>query len=260
MNPSCKEIRKHILHISKDSGHGHVPTCFSIVEMLYATYEVMQHDPHNPSWENRDIFILSKGHGALAHYCILADFGYFDIEDVSAFGAFESNFGCHADRHKIRGIEVSTGSLGHGIGVAVGAALAFKIDKNKRRVFALVGDGESNEGSVWEAIMVAENLKLDNLTIIYDHNLSQLRGLQLHKPVDRFKGFGCDVIEVDGHNVDELKKGLKQKTDTVKVVVANAIKGFGCETLVENKYAWHRKSPSEADMRVLIKELDEKTI
>jgi transketolase len=260
MNPVCKEIRKQVLFISKKSGHGHIPTCFSIVELLYALYGVMNHDPNNPSWEDRDIFLLSKGHAALAHYCVLAQFGYFNIKKVYSFGAFMSDFGCHADRLKNPGIEASTGSLGHGIGLAVGMALGFKIKKSNRRVFVIIGDGESNEGSVWEAILVATSLKLSNLTVIYDNNRSHSRGLQIHNAPEKFKAFDCEVAEIDGHDVDAISNEIVKKGDNVRVIVANTTKGKGCKLLTDNQYEWHRKSPNDLEFEILMKELDEETI
>ena len=257
-----KEIREDILRISKASGHGHIPTCFSVIEILYAVYDTIKHDPKNPSWEDRDIFILSKGHAALAHYCVLAKFGYFDINKINSFGAFMSDFGCHADRLKVPGIEASTGSLGHGIGIAVGMALGLKIEKSNRKVFVLIGDGESNEGTVWEAIMVAVNLKLGNLTIIYDNNMSHLRGLQIYNPAERFKAFGCDVTIVNGHDVDSLKREITKSANAgnVRLIVANTKKGFGCRTLIENQYEWHRRSPNDSEFDRLMRELDEETV
>jgi transketolase len=260
MIPICKEIRQDILKISKMSGHGHIPTCFSVVEILYAIYDTIKHDPKNPLWEDRDIFILSKGHASLGYYCVLSKFGYFDIKKVNSFGSFMSDFGGHADRLKVPGVEASTGALGHGIGIAVGIALAFKIKKSSRKVFVLIGDGESNEGSVWEAIMVAVNLKLDNLTIIYDNNLSHQRGLQIYNPAERFKAFGCAVKIINGHNIHCLKAELGRELDRVKVIVANTKKGYGCKTLIDNQYEWHRKSPNDAEFKMLIKELDAKTV
>lgn len=251
-----KEIRKDILRIAKESGHGHIPTCFSIVEALLAVYDTIRHDPRNPSWEERDLFVLSKGHGALAHFCVLARRGYFGIEAVSSFGAFLSCFGCHADRFKIPGIEASTGSLGHGIGLAVGIALGLKIRKSDRRVVTLIGDGEANEGSVWEALLVADSLKLHGLTVIYDDNRSHARGLQIVNPAEKLKAFGCDVTEVDGHDVDALQEALREKGRRVKAVVAKTKKGFGCRTLIDNQYEWHRKSPNDEEYRRLIEELD----
>jgi len=260
MIPICKEIRKDILRISHVSGQGHIPTCFSVVEILYAIYSVIRHNPKDPDWEDRDIFILSKGHASLANYCILAEFGYFDKNKVDSFGGFMSNFGCHTDRFKVPGVEASTGSLGHGIGIAVGTALGLKIKNSNRRVFVLIGDGESNEGSVWEAIMVAVNLKLNNLMIIYDNNMSHGRGLQISNPVEHFRGFGCQTAEVNGHDVDELKKEIIKKSDALKVIVANTKKGYGCKTFEQNHYEWHRRSPKDQEFKKLLMELDEKTV
>src|SRR4030042_4671471 len=226
MIPACKETRKDILRIAHTSGHCHIPTCFSVIEILYAVYDVMKHNPQNPSWEERDIFILSKGHASLGHYVVLAKLGYFDLEKVNLFGSFMSDFGGHADRLKVAGVEASTGALGHGIGIAVGIALAFKIQKSNRRVFVLIGDGEANEGSVWEAVMVAVNLKLDNLTIIYDNNMSHKRGLQIYNPAERFKAFGCATTAVNGHDIENLKKEINAKADNVRVIVANTKKGL----------------------------------
>ena len=260
MIPLCKEIRKDILKIAKESGHGHIPTCFSIIEILYAVYASINHDPKNPDWNERDIFILSKGHGALAQYCMLARLGYLDINSVYSFGSYGSCFGGHTDRFKVPGIEASTGSLGHGIGIAAGVALAFKIRKNNRRVYVVIGDGEANEGSVWEAVMVATDRQLDNLTIIYDNNLSHSRGLQIGNPGERMKSFGCDVVEVNGHDIDELKAVLIRPGKAVKAIVANTRKGFGCPTLVENHYEWHRKSPNDAEFKLLMGELDAEAV
>jgi len=260
MIPICKEVRQDILRIAKVSGHGHIPSCFSVVEILYAVYSTIKHDPKNPLWEDRDIFILSKGHAALAHYYILAKLGYFDIDLVNSFGAFMSGFGGHANRLKVPGIEVSTGSLGHGIGVAVGMALGLKIKGSSRRVLVLIGDGEANEGTVWEAVMVAVNLKLNNLTIIYDNNWSQLRGLQILNPAEQFRTFGLVVNSIDGHDVNELEMEIAKTNAEVKVIVANTLKGFGCKTLVSNKYEWHRKSPNDSEFEMLMGELDEKTV
>lgn len=260
MNAICKQIRQDIIKIAKNSGHGHVPSCFSVVEILYAAYDTIRHDPKNPLWQKRDIFILSKGHASLAHFCVLAYFGYFDKDKVNAFGSFMSDFGCHADRLKVPGIEASTGSLGHGIGLAVGIALALKIKRSSQKVFVVIGDGESNEGAIWEALMVATNLNLSNLTVIYDNNLSHERGLQIKNPVERFKAFGCEAVKVDGHDIAALKMQIGRKNKRVKVIVANTKKGYGCRTLITNHYAWHRKSPNEEEFCLLMRELDEEAI
>ncbi|MBI3795062.1 MAG: transketolase [Nitrospinae bacterium] len=257
----CKAIRKDILHISKASGHGHIPTCFSIVEILVALYSTVRHDPKKPKWEERDLVVLSKGHGALALYAVMARFGYFDIKDVEKFGSFKTIFGCHANRLKVPGVEVSTGSLGHGIGVAVGMALALKIKKSARQVYVVIGDGESNEGTVWEAVLAAESQKLDNLTIIYDDNRSHPRGLQITNPSEKFAAFGCSVSRVPGHDLNELSKAIcSPNHGKPRVVVADTIKGCGSKTMMSDVYAWHRRSPSDAEYPILLKEIDEMAV
>ncbi len=256
MTPQCKDIRADILRVSHASGHGHIPSCFSVVEILYAVYDFIRHEPGDPDWEGRDIFILSKGHAALGHYCVLARFGYMPIDALYSFGAFLSDFGCHADRLKVPGIEASTGSLGHGIGLAVGIALAQRLKKSDREVYTLIGDGEANEGTVWEAVLVAESLGLQNLTFIYDNNLSHGRGLQVPAPEKKLEAFGCHVIAVDGHDVEALKQAFAEPSPSIKAVVAHTMKGFGCRTMQENHYEWHRKSPGEEEMKRLLEELD----
>ena len=258
MDPRSKKIREDILKISQASGHGHIPTCFSVVELIQGVYDTMNHRCNDPKWQQRDIFILSKGHAALGLYCTLAHAGYFPIEDVYRFGAFHSKFGCHADRSKVPGVEASTGSLGHGIGIAVGVAMGFKIQKSKRRVYTLIGDGESNEGTVWESIMVAANQGLDNLTIIFDDNDSQTRCQPISNPLRRFEAFDCNAVEADGHNLDNLKKAFEVAPDgRPKVIVANTQKGYGCGSLVRDKFAWHRRSPNEDELKKLLEELND---
>lgn len=256
MHPDCTKIRRDILIASRASGHGHIPTSFSIVEMLYAAYRSMRHDPANPAAADRDIFILSKGHGALGYYCVLANEGYFPAEEVKTFGAYLSKYGCHPDRRKVPGVEASTGSLGHGIGIAVGMALAFKLQRSSRRVFTLIGDGESNEGSTWESIMVAANVGLQNLSILLDFNRSQVRSLQIDNPAERLRAFGCEVHEVDGHDVNALMAALRAPADRVKAIVARTVKGYGCRTMEENMFEWHRKSPDAVQYEAFLHELE----
>jgi transketolase len=251
----AKTVREDILKIAHSSGHGHIPTCFSVIEILLAVYKTIRHDPNNPAWEQRDLFVLSKGHGALAHYCTLARLGYFPIEDVYRFGLFGSAYGCHADRHKVLGVEVSTGSLGHGIGVSVGMALALKLSGSDRKVYTLIGDGESNEGTVWEALMVANHRSLDNLTVLFDNNGSQIRCLPISKPSEKFEAFGCDVHVVEGHEIGALTRALEAPQSSVKAVVANTTKGYGCATLAKEMLAWHRRSPSDTELEQLLTEL-----
>lgn len=261
MDNVSKEIRAHILNISHHSGHGHIPTCFSIIELLRGVYETMQHNPKKPDCAERDVFILSKGHAALGLYSALAHYGYFPIADVFSFGAFESIFGCHADRFKVPGVELSTGSLGHGIGVAVGMALGFKLSGGSRKVFVLIGDGESNEGTVWEAAMVAANLGLDNLTVLFDNNCSQSRCLPISRPEEKFHSFGFAVLAVDGHNLSDIKEAIQSTAKGVpRVIVAHSVKGKGCQSLEKDFFAWHRRSPNKDELQMLLGELNETSI
>jgi transketolase len=251
----CREIRRNILKISHASGNGHIPTSFSIVESLVAVFSSIRHDPKNPAWPERDIFILSKGHASLGLYAVMANFGYFTTDEVYAFGAYESRFGCHPDRTKVPGVEASTGSLGHGIGLAAGMALGFKIAKSPRRVVTLVGDGEANEGTVWEAALVASDCRLGNMTVIYDHNRSQTRCLQIENPAERFQAFGWAVTEAPGHDVEALKAALAKRHDKPHAIIAKTVKGYGIKTLEEEVFAWHRRAPDAEMLRKLEEEL-----
>jgi transketolase len=256
---ACLEIRKTVLRASCTSGHGHIPTSFSIIEMLWAAYATMDHRADSPDWPDRDLFLLSKGHAALGHYGVLAELGYISKQDLATFGAFGSNLGCHPDRQKVAGVEASTGSLGHGIGIAVGMALALKIKKSPRKVITLIGDGESNEGSVWEAVMVAVNCKLDNLTIMYDDNRSQSRCLQIMDPAACLKSFGLDVRSVNGHDCQSMIDLLNQSPvpDRPRALVCSTVKGYGCPTLSNDVFSWHRRSPKPEELDLLLQELEE---
>lgn len=259
MDARAKAIRENIIKVSSSSGHGHIPTSFSIVESLCAIYNVMNHDPKKPKMDDRDIFILSKGHASLGLYCTLSEYGYFPIDEVYGFGSYDQKFGCHPDRLKVPGAEASTGSLGHGISLAAGMALGMKIrGQDKRRAFTLIGDGESNEGTVWETIMVAVHRGLDNLSVVFDANNSQIRCMPVNGAADRFRAFGCDVVEADGHSVTDLEAALRKPTKNVRVVIAHTVKGYGCKSLHEGDgmFAWHRRSPNPEERDMLLGELD----
>jgi len=229
-------IRNDILDISYITKNGRLGTDFSVVEILNSIYDI----------KGTDLFVLSKGHAALSYYVVLSHHGYFKKEELFSYKKYKSKFGGHPDRLKVPGIEVSTGSLGHGIGVAVGMALGLKIQKSDRKVYVLVGDGESNEGTVWEAIMIAVNEKLDNLVIIFDVNQSQTRCLQLNNISGICREFGCRVEEINGHDESEILDSFNCYTkDKPLVVVANTIKGYPCKTLIDNKFEWHSKTPDE---------------
>ncbi|MFA6931809.1 MAG: transketolase [Lentisphaeria bacterium] len=258
MDAVSREIRRQCLRVAHASGHGHLPTCFSVIEILRAVYQTMRHDPQQPDDPHRDIFILSKGHAALAHYAVLAQNGYFPADELSGFGSFQSRFGCHADRFKVPGVEWSTGSLGHGLSVALGFALAIKLKGESRRVYALIGDGESNEGTIWEALQVASFQKLDNLTILLDWNQSQTRCLPLLQAEEKFASMGCRVRSVDGHSMPELLGALQEAPagQAPLALICHTGKGYGCSTMLNDMFAWHRRSPNAAELEQLLKELD----
>jgi len=255
MDSICKEIRKNILKISMESKQGHIPTSFSIIECLVAVYQSIRHNPKQPDWQERDLFVLSKGHASLGLYAVLDHFGYFKNHDIRTFGAFGSIFGCHPDRNKVPGIEASTGSLGHGIGLALGMAFGLTLHNTNRKVITLIGDGESNEGTIWEAFQVAENLNLFNFLVIIDYNQSQGRCLPLIMPVKKLQAFGWETCEIDGHNLNELKSEIPKPHNRPKVIIAHTKKGYGCKTLENNYFEWHRKSPTQKQLKQLIAEL-----
>lgn len=254
------EIRKNILKASYLSGHGHIPTCFSIIELLYGLYSFMKHNPQKPDDHNRDIFILSKGHASLAHYSVLSHYGYLDKDELPTFGQYNTRLGCHADRQKVPGVEASTGSLGHGIGLAIGMSLAEKIKRSNKKIYCLIGDGEANEGSVWEALLVGVANELNNLTIICDSNGSQVRCLNITDMDQKMKSFGAEVYSIDGHDINLLLDVLEKPQQTVKCINAKTFKGYGIKLLEENFLEWHRKSPNKETYELMMSELNEKSI
>ena len=245
-----KELRKLIVGAAYNAKHGHIPSALSIVEIISAFDRVK---------EEKDEFILSKGHGCLAYYAYLVKKGFITVEELNAFGNSGSKLGGHPDRNKIKGVYASTGSLGQGFPTAVGAALARKINKQPGRFFCLLGDGECNEGSIWEALMIAVNLRLDNLVCIVDSNQSQIRSLPLQVLESKFSSFGGFVLSVDGHSVDAIVEAMQRVSkDQPLIIVAHTKKGKGLSELENNMFAWHHRAPNKSEYEQFIKELDEK--
>lgn len=256
-----KELRRDILTMLHESKSGHPGGSMSELEILIALYyEVMNIDPKNPNKEDRDLFVLSKGHACPGLYAVLADKGYFPKEDLMTLRKAESKLQGHPDSHKTKGVDVNSGSLGQGASVAVGLALAAKRKNLGQKVYCLLGDGESQEGLVWEAAMAAAHYKLDNLTFILDNNGLQIDGkndevMSLGNIKAKFDAFGFKTFEVDGHNVDELVKALKTEvTGQPKFVQAHTIKGKGV-SFMENNVGWHGKAPSDEELETALKEL-----
>lgn len=245
-----KLLRRYVIDAMRGGGRGHLGSSMSMVEILRVLYDsVLKFDPKNPQAADRDRFILSKGHGCLALYAILADRGFFPVNELESFCRPTSRLGGHPERGKVPGVEASTGALGHGVPIGVGIALAMRLQKNPSRVFVLTGDGEINEGSNWEALMAAAKHKLTNFTVMVDYNKMQSYGrtvdvLDLEPLVDKFKSFGFVTHEVDGHDVSALETIMKKlpfAKDAPSAIICHTIKGKGFP-FAEGNPEWHHKS------------------
>jgi len=258
------ELRKNVIDMIVAGKGGHIGGDMSVIDTLIALYyNIMNVGPDMQDDPERDMFIMSKGHSVEALYAVLADKGYFPIEQViKEFSQFGSEFIGHPN-NQLPGIEMNSGSLGHGLPVAVGMALAGKMDQSKRRVYVVMGDGELAEGSVWEGAMSASQYNLDNLCAVVDRNRLQISGTTeyvMHQdPLEaRFAAFGWNVIDVDGNDIDALTAAFRT-AESVKgkptVVIANTIKGYG-SPVMENKAPWHHHVPNEEEYQQIMKDLD----
>lgn len=259
------ELRTRIVHVLGRSGRGHVGTSLSPVEILRVLFDgVLRYDSSNPKWPQRDRFILSKAHGCIALYVLLQEKGFFPEEELWKFCRFDGILGGHPDP-KVPGIEVSTGSLGHGLPIGVGMAVSGKFEKASHRVFVVLGDGECDEGSVWEAAMSAAKHKLDNLVVMVDYNKQQSYAstyevLDLEPFADKWRSFGFSCRELDGHDVaalDQVFARLPFEHGKPSAIICHTVKGKGIG-FVENDLRWHHKSSlKESDIRELLKALEE---
>ncbi|HIY01996.1 MAG TPA: transketolase [Candidatus Blautia faecipullorum] len=258
------ELRKDVIRMIVSGKGGHIGGDMSVMEILVSLYfHEMNVSPENFSDPNRDKFVMSKGHSVEALYAVLAAKGFFPIEQVIAeFSKFGSKFIGHPN-NKLPGIEMNSGSLGHGLPVCVGMALAEKMNGRTARVYTVMGDGELAEGSVWEGAMAASHYKLDNLCAVVDRNRLQISGntedVMHHDDLKaRFESFGWNVLSVDGNNIDELNEAFAEAR-TVKgmptVVIANTVKGCG-SPVMENKANWHHKVPNEEEMAQIMSDLE----
>lgn len=256
MSKLIKKIKRRILNASHNANEGHIPSAFSILDLVWVLYDrVLNFDPCLPNDINLDRFILSKGHASLALYCVLAEKNFFPKEKLTSFCCYGSVLGGHPDANKVPGVTASTGSLGHGLPIALGIALASKINSASNRIFCLVGDGECNEGTIWEAALLASHHKLSQLCCIVDFNHSTDRALDLGDLAGKFKSFGWDVLVIDGHNHSEIYRALSYKSDDLPVaIIAKTIKGFGIKEM-ENNPAWHHRSPNSKELEIFLKEL-----
>lgn len=257
MDPGIlKSLKKDIVKAATVAGEGHIASAFSILDILWVLYDrVLKIDPQNPRAENRDRFILSKGHAALALYVVLAEKGFFPKAWLEKFAAFDSPLGGHPDRNSISGVETSTGSLGHGFPISVGIALALKLKKNIARVFVIIGDSECNEGTIWESVLLANHHQLDNLCCIVDYNHSTDRALSVGDLSAKFKSFGWQARSINGHDHQQIFEAVSaHQSLSPLAVVAETVKGYGCR-IMENNPAWHHKVPNDEELKSILGDL-----
>jgi transketolase len=258
------KVRKHIIDEVYSAASGHPGGSLSCTEILTALYFAeMRINPKQPLWEDRDRFVLSKGHCTPALYAVLAEKGFFPKEDLLTFRKADSYLEGHPSMRYVPGVDMSTGSLGQGISAAVGMAMAGKLDKKDFRVYALLGDGELQEGEVWEALMAAAHYKLDNLTAFLDHNGLQIDGrvtdVMSPEPVaDKFKAFGWNVLKTDGHDIEKILESVEQAKgckDKPTIIIAETVKGKGV-SYMENQAGWHGSAPNKEQRDQAMAELD----
>ena len=263
LNEITRNIRKDIVTMIHGSKSGHPGGSLSAVEILTALYfDEMNIDPENPKKEDRDRFVLSKGHAAPVLYATLAEKGYFNKNELLSLRKVGAMLQGHPDMKGTPGVEMSTGSLGQGFSVACGMAMASKLDNAPWRVYALLGDGEVQEGLIWEAPMSAAHYKLDNMVAFLDYNGLQIDGevekvMNIGPIVDKFKSFGWNVIEIDGHDFDQIFAALDMAKETVgkpTMIVAKTVKGKGV-SFMENNAGWHGNAPSDNDLEIALAEL-----
>lgn len=259
----CRQVRRDIIEMTANAGSGHPGGSLSAVELLTSVfYNHMRVDPKNPDAPDRDRFVLSKGHAAPCYYGILAEMGFISRDEFRNFRQLHSILQGHPDCKKVPGVDASTGSLGQGCSIAVGMALGAKIQGKDTRVYALLGDGECQEGQIWEAFMAAAHHKLDNLTIIIDNNGLQIDGtndevMSLGDLPSKLRAFGFELFEIDGHDLDAIEDALSTPvSDKPKCILAHTIKGKGV-SFMENQVGWHGKAPNAEQRQQALKELED---
>lgn len=264
LKEKCTALRRDIINMLADAASGHPGGSLSAVELMVGTfYTQMRIDPKNPKDPKRDRFVLSKGHAAPCYYAVLADLGFFDKAEFKNFRQIHSILQGHPDAKKTPGVDASTGSLGQGVSVATGMALGAKAQKSDIKVYALLGDGELQEGQVWESFMAAAHYKLDNLTVMIDNNGLQIDGtnnevMSLGDLNAKFTAFGFDVIELDdGNDLDKVIAALEKKPaeGKPKCILAHTVKGKGV-SFMENQVGWHGKAPNQQERELALKELE----
>ncbi len=253
LQQKAKKIREDIIEEVYSAQSGHPGGSLSVADILTVLYfKEMNIQPENPNWEDRDRLVLSKGHCSPALYSCLANRGYFPVEDLKTFRNINSYLQGHPDKNKVPGVDMTTGSLGQGLSCANGMAIAGKMDQKDYRVYCILGDGEIEEGQIWEAAMAANKYKLDNLCVIVDNNNLQIDGtieeVMSSYPIDeKFRSFGFQIINIDGHDIEEIIKAFevaKNVKDKPTCIIAKTVKGKGV-AFMENQAGWHGKAPNQ---------------
>jgi transketolase len=249
-------LKRKIIEVSTACNEGHIPAAFSILDILWVLYDrVLGITPKTLDDPDRNRFILSKGHAAIGLYVVLVEKGIMDSLHLGRFGKFDSILGGHPDRTKVPGIEASTGSLGHGFPIAAGLAFGAKIKKTSSKVYAIVGDGECNEGTIWETAMFAAHRELDNLYCIVDQNHSGDIALRPGDIRRKFESFGWHAVSIDGHDQEKIYDALTQHVPSKPIaVIAETIKGKGCK-IMENNPEWTHKYPKPEELEALLQTL-----
>ena len=260
----AKNIRKNIIKMIYTAQSGHPGGALSITDiMTFLYFEEMNVDANNPRWADRDRLVLSKGHASAALYASLAEKGFLQEEELLTFRKIHSKLQGHPDMNKLPGVDMSTGSLGQGLSAANGMAIAAKLDQKDYRVYCILGDGEIDEGQVWEAAMSASHYKLDNLCVIVDYNGLQIDGqtqnvMNLLSISEKFKAFGFEVFDIDGHNFDAIRdafKSARKIKNKPVAIIAKTIKGKGV-SFMEDNAGWHGKAPNEEEYNQAITDID----
>jgi transketolase len=260
----AKKLRRHVITMIATAGSGHPGGSLSAADIITALYfRVLRHDPKDPQWSERDRFILSKGHAAPILYAALAETGYFPVAELETLRKMDSRLQGHTDRTLTPGVEMSAGSLGMGLSFAIGIALAARLDSKIYRTYALLSDGECEEGQTWEAALAAAHFKLDNLTAMVDCNGIQLSGrtcdiMNIEPLIRKWQAFGWHVIDIDGHNFDQILDAFPKAERTKgrpTVITARTIKGKGV-SFMENNVAFHGKAPTPDEAERALKELE----
>jgi transketolase len=267
LNQIATRVRGRVLVAVHHAGGGHVGGPLSCTDILVALYfHILNINPSRPDWEDRDRFVLSKGHSTIALYSVMAERGYFPIEELLTYDAIDSRMQGHPDMSKTPGIDMSSGSLGQGISAGVGMALGAKLLKKPFRTYVMLGDGESQEGQVWEAAFVAARYRLDNLTAILDYNSLQQFGWQkpnqhmlppVEDPILKWQAFGWNALEIDGHNIAEFVAAIEKAQhtqDKPTIIIAHTIKGKGV-SFMEDQFDWHARVPTDKELVTALNEL-----